>query len=277
MEKVNLQHDSDYDCTILRATSGSQIASYAREYYEAYFVLEGSAEYWIENQHYKTRPGDAYLVPAGTMLGGVAKQRGCPYVRARLWVSGHLMRQMLDHDEAALFAFELAEKSGHFLLRPTDKQRARLQYMFELVSQECTGQELNKNLACRACIAGLMVELNRSVRENGADLLAGEDNRLSPVLEYIHSHCTEALTVEKLADEFGYSPSHLAHSFKKQMGTSLYHYVLLRRLQIGRRAMLNDMPVREAYQMCGFSDYAGFYRAFTKEFGVSPQQYKKKN
>lgn len=107
--------------------------------------------------------------------------------------------------------------------------------------------------------------------------MAGDGNRLGPVLSYIHAECTSPLSVDELAQRFNYSPSHLAHSFKKQMGTSLYHYVLLRRLQIGREAMLQGVPVKEAYQRCGFGDYAGFYRAFVKEFGLSPQQYKKRN
>lgn len=41
--------------------------------------------------------------------------------------------------------------------------------------------------------------------------------------------------------------------------------------------ILDGVPVKDAFKRCGFGDYAGFYRAFVKEFGVSPQQYKKKN
>ena len=146
------------------------------------------------------------------------------------------------------------------------------------MAAESTDNRLNSELSTKAMLSALMVQVNRLVNSRGDQLLfAGDQNRLSPVLAYIHDNCTQPLTVEKLAEQFEYSPSHLAHSFKKQMGTSLYHYVLLRRLQIGREAMLEGIPVKEAYQKCGFGDYAGFYRAFIKEFGLSPQQYKKKN
>jgi AraC-like DNA-binding protein len=122
------------------------------------------------------------------------------------------------------------------------------------------------------------VRVNRLIKQHGNEvLLAGSDNRLSPVLTYIHGACTTPVSVDELAERFSYSPSHLAHSFKNQMGISLYHYVLLRRLQMGREAMLQGVPVKEAYQKCGFGDYAGFYRAFVKEYGLSPQQYKKRN
>ena len=34
------------------------------------------------------------------------------------------------------------------------------------------------------------------------------------------------------------------------------------------------MSITEAYQTFGFGDYSSFYRAFKKEFGVSPKEYK---
>ena len=164
------------------------------------------------------------------------------------------------------------------MLRLPEEQAEALQGGFEVLAAERQNERFNYELASKAMLSALIVQINRVVRDKGKEvLLGGDSNRLAPVITHIHNNCTKPLAVEKLAEEFSYSPSHLAHSFKKQMGTSLYHYVLLRRLQIGREAMLGGIPVKEAYLRCGFGDYAGFYRAFIKEFGMSPQQYKKRN
>ena len=34
------------------------------------------------------------------------------------------------------------------------------------------------------------------------------------------------------------------------------------------------MKITEAFQMYGFGDYSSFYRAFKKEFGISPKDFR---
>ncbi len=273
-----LQRGVDYEGGTSRDEAGGQIPSSSREMYEMICVTDGSAEYWVEDQYYKLKAGDILFVPAGVMVSATLKQRGCPFERHGVWMTRRFMTFLKLQDDEADYTYTQAENQHRYLLRLSPELFEGVQDAFEIVAAECRSDRLNAELSTKAMLSALMVQLNRIANANGSEvMLAGNENRLSPVLTYIHGHCTEALTVESLAEMFEYSPSHLAHSFKKQMGTSLYHYVLMRRLQIGRDAMLNGVPVKEAYQRCGFGDYAGFYRAFTKEYGMSPQQYKKRS
>lgn len=272
-----LLRGEDFEGGTSRDEAAGQIPSQMREVYEMMCVIEGSADYWVEDQHYKLRAGDILLVPAGVMVGAGLKPRGCPFERHGIWMSRRFMTFLKLQDEAADYAFTRAEEAKRYLLRLPPELFEGMQGGFETMVAECREDRLNAELSTKAMLSALLVQINRIVRAREELLLAGSGNRLSPVLRHIHENCTAPLTVEGLAEQFEYSPSHLAHSFKKQMGTSLYHYVLVRRLQIGREAMLNGTPVKEAYQKCGFGDYAGFYRAFIKEYGLSPQQYKKKN
>ena len=41
-----------------------------------------------------------------------------------------------------------------------------------------------------------------------------------------------------------------------------------------RDAILSNVEISEAYLRCGYSDYSCFYRAFKKEYGVSPKEYR---
>ncbi|MDL2254146.1 AraC family transcriptional regulator [Ruminococcaceae bacterium OttesenSCG-928-I18] len=278
MAGAMLLRGEDYDAGTSRDEAAGQIPSAMREVYEIVCVTEGGADYWVEDQSYKLRAGDILLVPAGVMVGASLKQRGCPFERHGIWMSRRFLTFLKLQDDDADYAFTRSTGEGRYLLRLPADIFEGMEGGFETLVAECRSDKLNAELSTKAMLNALIVQINRVVKNLDEEvLLAGTQNRLAPVLTHIHSHCTESLTVEGLAKQFGYSSSHLAHSFKKQMGTSLYHYVLLRRLQIGREAMLNGVPVKEAYQKCGFGDYAGFYRAFTKEYGISPQQYKKKN
>lgn len=278
MASAMLLRKEDYEGGVVRDEYEGQIPSAAREVYEMVCVTEGTVEYWIEDQHYKLTPGDILLIPIGVMVSANLKQRGCPFGRIAVWMSRRFMTFLKLQDDNADYAFSRVIATGRYLLRLPQEEFEALRGGFETMANESSAERLNYEMSSKAMLSALVVQINRTVQSGGDEvLLGGDGNRLAPVLSHIHAHCTKSLAVDDLAQQFDYSPSHLAHSFKKQMGTSLYHYVLLRRLQIGREAMLEGIPVKEAYQRCGFGDYAGFYRAFIKEFGLSPQQYKKRN
>ena len=58
------------------------------------------------------------------------------------------------------------------------------------------------------------------------------------------------------------------------MHVSFYQYVTQRRL-IAAKSMVSQEPnLNILSEKVGFSDYSAFYRAFKKEFGISPREYR---
>ena len=57
------------------------------------------------------------------------------------------------------------------------------------------------------------------------------------------------------------------------VGTSVHRYILQKRLIMARQMMASGRPTSEVYQHCGFGDYSNFYRAFRKEYQISPREY----
>ncbi|MDL2295108.1 AraC family transcriptional regulator, partial [Ruminococcaceae bacterium OttesenSCG-928-D13] len=239
MASAMLLRQDDYEAGTTRDEYAGQIPSASREVYEMMCVTEGGAEYWVEDQHYKLKVGDIMLVPVGVMVGASLKARGCPFERHGVWLSRRYMTFLKLQDDEADYGFAKAAAEGRYLLRLPPDVFEGVAGAFAALVDECQGDRMNAELSTKSILAALCVRLNRLIRQyDGEVLLPGDGNRLSPVLACIHEECTSPLSVDALAERFNYSASHLAHSFKKQMGTSLYHYVLLRRLQIGRQAML---------------------------------------
>ena len=71
------------------------------------------------------------------------------------------------------------------------------------------------------------------------------------------------------------SKYHIAHVFKDEIGMSIHQYISKKRLARCREALLGDVPVTKVYLLFGFHDYSSFYRAFKKEYGISPKDFKK--
>ncbi len=94
---------------------------------------------------------------------------------------------------------------------------------------------------------------------------------VSMCIDYINSHFSEKILLEDIAKEIKCSVSSLQHSFKKEMGISIYKYITEKRLIKAYNLLNENYKPTQVYYDCGFGDYASFYKAYTKMFGASPK------
>ena len=96
---------------------------------------------------------------------------------------------------------------------------------------------------------------------------------LDDVFLYIQSHLTEDLSLERLENEFYVSHEHISREFKKQTGQTIHRYIVKARLDYCCRLIEQAIPLTEVYKMSGFGSYNHFFRAFKKEYGMTPSEY----
>ena len=97
--------------------------------------------------------------------------------------------------------------------------------------------------------------------------------RLQKSLDHIEENLRAELTARELAEQAGYSVYHYSRLFRTATGMSVGHYILRRRLLHGGYAMARGKSGVDAATEYGFDTYAGFYRAFLREFGCTPSEY----
>lgn len=96
--------------------------------------------------------------------------------------------------------------------------------------------------------------------------------------DYLESHMNETITLQMLARVSGYSPYHCAHLFKRALGISPFAY--LRKLRLTSAASLirdSNEPITTIAFDFQFGSHEGFTKAFAKQFGLSPRDYRKKS
>lgn len=103
--------------------------------------------------------------------------------------------------------------------------------------------------------------------------------RLNHVLDFIHAHLDQTLTLEVLAAEAGFSAFHFHRLFKSLVGETLNQYIWRARLERAANMLAYhpETTLLEISLACGFSSPAVFSRAFRERFDMSPSQYRKQS
>jgi Ser/Thr protein kinase RdoA (MazF antagonist)/AraC-like DNA-binding protein len=103
------------------------------------------------------------------------------------------------------------------------------------------------------------------------------DNRriIQTSLDYIEDHLQTEITAAELADLAGFSLFHYYRLFHQATGMAVMHYIQRRRLLHGVYAMKQGIGKTDAALDYGFDTYAGFYKAFCREFGATPSGFLK--
>lgn len=93
-------------------------------------------------------------------------------------------------------------------------------------------------------------------------------------IDYIEDNLKEALTLENIARETGFSTYHFYRLFHAYVGMPVMQYVRRRRLLHAVHALTsNGTRIIDIALEYGFETHSGFSKAFCKEFGCSPSQY----
>ena len=101
------------------------------------------------------------------------------------------------------------------------------------------------------------------------------DNRtiIQKSLDYIEDNLQTEITAAELAEMAGFSLFHYYRLFQSATGLPVMQYIQRRRLLHGVYAMKQGSSKIDAALLYGFDTYAGFYKAFCREFGSTPSDF----
>ncbi|MCI8856530.1 MAG: helix-turn-helix transcriptional regulator [Clostridiaceae bacterium] len=251
-----------------------KIVPHYHEFYELYFFLTGHADYVVGDVRFQLESGDLLLVPPNIVHNPVFHDFTVCYDRYVVWISSGLMERLFTIDPE-LRLFQEKNRENRFLYRSGEEGLRRLRPAFGTICSAYEGQQACRRSEGIAAILTLLAEYNRVLSGQNEKLYpASRDTLLTDILCYIRENLTGDLSLDTVAEAFYTNKFHLSHVFKQEMRISFYQYVIQLRLIAGKNHILAGMPVGQVWDACGFSDHAGFYRAFRKMYGVSPSQFK---
>ena len=121
----------------------------------------------------------------------------------------------------------------------------------------------------------LLGELCR-ISTPGSQIPSASEESLRSVLDYIHAHYTEPLTVREISRAFSYNETYFCRRFKKATGLTVMEYIRILRLELAEKLLKTEKgEIRDIAWQCGFPDESYFSRAFKMHSGMTPREFRK--
>ncbi len=266
---------SDFELQYKRDTYLKDVELHHHDFYELYFLISGDVTYTIESRQYHVLPGDMLLISPRELHQICIRPGMSAYERYVLWVDPQLLRKLSTPSSDLTRNLDPEGPNQGNLLRMRPEDHDRLLQIFQQLWQECESDSYGSDLLRESLLTQLLVTINRLADHQGSkyEEATQSSKAISQVVDYINRHYSEPLSLDLLAEQVYVSKYHLSHEFNRQVGTSVYRYIQKKRLLIARQLLAQGARPNEVYSLCGFGDYAGFYRAFKGEYGVSPREY----
>ena len=253
---------------------GGHVPLHSHSFYELLYCRNSCGmEYLLGPDRYLLQRGDLVFAPPGVNHRPLlTNQLVEPCRRDVIWISREFVAQF-----TRTFPFPASVDWGQpFLLRTAGTPWEALGDQIQTGVQEA----LRRALGWEAFLVGsttiLLTQLARALAGQGAAPLAQAEKPelLERVFAYIEAHLGEPITLADTAKHFWVSESKISQIFRQKLGSSFYRCVTQRRLIAAKSLIIQGMPLNEVNERVGFADYSTFFRAFKREYGLAPSQFR---
>lgn len=270
-----IMQEKDFEIFYYDDKNPTRVSRHQHDNYEVYFFLEGDVEYEINNNLYNLNYGSICIIPPKTYHKPHFLSSIKNYRRMVLWLDENFINKLMLFNPDIFYCFDYVMKNNvyHFTLDFSSFQHLFIKLID--IFEEMQSDMVYKKASLDSMVSLFLVILNRSIYliENQNTIYKPSELHVN-LCNYINTHLEDDLSLEKLSEIFFMSKYHLAHVMKENMGISIHQYIIKKRLHACRSNILSGMPIQNICQAFGFKDYSVFYRAFKKEFNVSPKKYK---
>lgn len=269
---------SDFEVFYYSDKDFKTLSPHAHDYYECYLFIEGDITMEIfaggTVQKQKMSPGDLMLVPPGIMHHAVMDDPSRNYRRFVFWISKDCCESLTQESIDYMYLIQKAEAFHKYIYHLPPAQFHQVESRFLRLLEEISSERYGSDAARHLCLCDLILTINRVIydeehKESGPDELSLFQN----ILSYVENNLEDVLSLEDIAGQFFVSKYYVAHLFKDTLGISLHQYIIKKRLDECRNAITSGESITSSYERFGFRDYSSFFKAFRKEYGMSPKEY----
>lgn len=276
MERVFSRSDiqKPIDCQCSTSLKAGNMDFHLHNNYEIFLLKEGSISYFVEQSCYHMNAGDLILFNSQEIHKAI-NLLDTPFTRMVIHFNPMFVRQFSTSRTNLLTCFHHHGPGMNNMRTLTPEQFARHQELFGRMSEYGERTDYGSDLHSITALIELLLMVNKCFSSTVPGTAGTGHDRIQPIMTYIDEHLTEHLSLETIARTLSMDKYYLSHLFKKETESSIFQYILVKRVALSKDLLSQGFTVTEACQQAGFNDYSNFIRSFKKITGYSPGQFKK--
>ncbi len=221
-----------------------------------YIVISGSFRCTFDGKTESISPGDVYIIPPKTEFDRK--------VTEKLLV--HFIRFTLN-DTPLPFPIPTGKLQY--------KDPARTEKTVQMLKQTPKLPPEQQEIYLRHCLEDLLLQYHYEQHFLHLHPTPLKDETVRDVLEYLERHFREPIRLTDIAVRFNISPSGLIKKFRRSVGVLPQRYLIDLRIRQAKRYLVDtSMTVSEIAEKTGFENVYYFSKAFKKETGYTPSEYR---
>ena len=244
--------------------------------YEIYIFLQGHVNYFVEQSCYQLKRGDI-LIFNNQEIHTVVNLKNEVYERITIHFEPKWIRNLSTSQTDLLACFQNRPKGVGNLSHMEDEELATWLPIIEQLISCSNDPSYGSDLLTQSYLVQLLVFVNQLYHNSAQSSSGSIPVKVQPVLHYVDRHISEALTLDGIAEALSMDKFYLRHLFKKETGSTLFQYIVVKRVTLAKSLLSRGYSVSETCEIAGFNDYSNFIRTFKKITGFPPGQYKKQS
>ena len=241
---------------------------------ELIWLAEGALDVRIEQTRLRAAPGEMVLFHPGQLHAFRAAGDGCTFLCVQI------APELAAHAYPALGRLRFAQPCPGRVL-PRDAYAALVQTLLRLAQsylQQRPGHELT-SAGCACLLLGALIEGMPHQLLSGGELAGQQrrNDRALRLMRYVDENYTHKVNLSDFAQAEGLSLGYASHFARAALGQSFQDYVdTVRFYAACKQIAAGQGRLVDVYAASGFSDYRYFSRAFQKRFGMTPEEYRRR-
>ena len=246
--------------------------------FEIVHIRKGQGIYTVNGKNFSIKPDDVFVFSSNEQHCITDVSESLEFVNL--------------HFEPRFFwgsRFESFSDSGMFFHHSKDfccrlsresEYTKKISSLIEEILQETTDKKEEYKMMARSRLTDIIILLIREFGYNDVDEGSKKNSSnvkaVKSAMDFVAKHLTSEITLEQIASHVGMSRSRLSTVFKETMGITLWDYVTEKRIDLCLQK-LEHFPEKSMLDIaleCGFNNTANFNKAFKKQTGGTPKDFK---
>ena len=231
---------------------------------EIFAVCSGELEFYIDNRIWHLSAGEFLIVNSNEVH---SVDSPLPNETIVLQIPLEMFEDYFTGEQFIWFTHEPGKRDEWFM--------ELMKELYRIYEEKTCGYDM-KMMSVFYDILYYLVKDYR-LPETGQDYVRKNKtlDRLSGITSYMKENYRSSLSLEKVAEKFGYSPTYLSRMFQKYAGITFKDHVQDIRLGHAVKDLESGKySITEAAIRNGFSGSKALARAFRKKYGILPSEYR---